>query len=1011
MKRIIGLISAAALLFAAASCQQEQLPAGNESGDVVTATFNVTIPDAMGTKAFGDASGINSFHYQVWEKNLETGAYDKLLLEAIKEFDKTDAEDNKSTELSLKLVRFKTYRVFFWAQGENAKHTWTTDEGLQKVAIDYTPNIENDAFAGSTGDIDASYDFEIEDVTLVRPFAQINFATDDLGEDKGVTAGNLTLKSATVKVPGLATVYDAVNGCGITPENKTFESTALINETFTVGEAEYDGYVLMFYALIDGEATSTVADLEATFVATRNSEDVIVNWTGKSAMNNVAIQPNYRTNFYGSLFTANGSLNVSLDQEFANINDVDLDEAELNEIFADPTVTSYTLKSDVVIEEPLVFAVENRNFTLNLDGHTISNSKGIYNESQNQWSLISVQAGNVTIEGAGTVAALEDDCFAIDVRNGANLTIKDGTYVGNLSAVYVNSGSATIDGGTFSILQLNTGFDNVYCATLNCEDNAYNNGKAAITVNGGSFLGFEPGKSGLNGGKMSPEAKLGTNAPAVVYNEETNYYTVGEEETPAEPVDISAANIGAAATADGLYKVTGEITAAVPSDNSQSEDVTIDNVLTVTVPVPASSSTLAVKSSTETYYKVGGTITVTVEKKDGTVAETAEVTAYEAPEATEPEPENPTFAGGTYWIVSNDMYAMPLTGNYGYIQVFTGAYSDNVFTFTAVEGGYTIQQPDGKYVYMTGSYNSFNVSSTIPDEGHVWTVEANEDGTYKITNVLKTKYVQYDAKYNSYGSYAEAQEEGSMPKLVAASNVTDRPVLKVSATSANVDADITEYSFDITSDCVWTITAGTGVTLDKTSGEGNASVKMTFAANTTSENVVYAATVSATDCYDIDITVTQSGVVAANETKVTFDFTTTIDVLPTGISNSKTAKEEFEIGGYTIGFESTNGYYLNDGYMFVKSTGKVYLPVFSDMKLVKAELSNAANTSKLLKVGIYDVDATAAIAGGEDQTWSTTSSTYTYNLTDTEVNTQYILYNDGKNAQYSKIVLYYEKAE
>ena len=567
MKRIIGLISAAALLFAAASCQQEQLPAGNESGDVVTATFNVTIPDAMGTKAFGDASGINSFYYEVWEKNLETVAYDKRLLADIKEFDKTDAEDNKSTELSLKLVRFKTYRVFFWAQGENAKHTWTTDEGLQKVAIDYTPNIENDAFAGSTGDIDASYDFEIEDVTLVRPFAQINFATDDLGKDKGVTAGDLTLKSATVKVPGLATVYDAVNGCGITPENQTFESTDLINETFTVGEAEYDGYVLMFYALIDGEATSTVADLEATFVATRNSEDVIVNWTGKSAMNNVAIQPNYRTNFYGSLFTANGSLNVSLDQEFANINDVDLDEAELNEIFADPTVTSYTLKSDVVIEEPLVFAVADRNFTLNLDGHTISNSKGIYNESQNQWSLISVQAGNVTIEGAGTVAALEDDCFAIDVRNGAGLTIKDGTYVGNLSAVYVNSGSATIDGGTFSILQLNTGFDNVYCATLNCEDNAYNNGKAAITVNGGSFLGFEPGKSGLNGGKMSPEAKLGTNAPAVVYNEETNYYTVGEEETPAEPVEPSVSSIAEviAAELDSEVSTAGLVIAKATS--------------------------------------------------------------------------------------------------------------------------------------------------------------------------------------------------------------------------------------------------------------------------------------------------------------------------------------------------------------------------------------------------------------------------------------------------------------
>lgn len=789
MKRIIGLISAAALLFAAASCQQEQLPAGNESGDVVTATFNVTIPDAMGTKAFGDGTtDIPSVEYEIWEQDNE-GKYSKLVLN-----DRLTLTDNAAT-LNLKLIRFRTYAVFFWAENSTDEasriHKKDADKGLQLMTINYTdPHAEIDAFAGRVLGLDASADMPAVDVELTRPFAQVNFATDDLN-DANVTAGALDFQKAVITIPGLAAQYDAVNEIGtgdyageFTIEKTLTEATATADAagvTFVANDNNTYEYVTRLYVLAKGTDKTTV-DLKAAFTALRGEETtpIEVDWSDNSALKTVPIQKNYRTNFYGSLFTANGALNVSVDQEFVSTVNRDLDEAaKLSAVLADPTKSEYTLTSDLIIDEAIVL---DRNFTLNLNGYTISNNEGIYNDNTNlplaeqTWSLISVQAGNVTIEGAGTVAALEDDCFAIDVRNGANLTIKDGTYVGNLSAVYVHSGNVTIDGGTYSIQQLNTGYENVYCATLNCADEAYNNDNATIIVNGGSFLGYKPGESGLHEGKMAPEAKLGANAPEVVYNEETNYYTVGEEETPAEPKTVTSSELVAESTVDGLYSVSGTITDVAPSDVANHEVVTIDKNLVLTLPVPSAAGTLAVKSSTETYYQIGGTITVTVEKKDGKVAETAEVTAYEAPEATEPEPEV-VLADGKYWISYDNMYAYPGTesSTFYYLQLEENGYIDNAFVFTSVDGGYTIQDSYGKYLHQLGTYTSFNASSTKPEAGAVWTIVKNDDGTFAISN--GDYNVIYSANYSNISM--SSSEAATSLSLLDAASATERPAATI----------------------------------------------------------------------------------------------------------------------------------------------------------------------------------------------------------------------------------------
>lgn len=134
-----------------------------------------------------------------------------------------------------------------------------------------------------------------------------------------------------------------------------------------------------------------------------------------------------------------------------------------------------------------------------------------------------------------------------------------------------------------------------------------------------------------------------------------------------------------------------------------------------------------------------------------------------------------TITDGSYLIVANSDGALkaatPITAaKYGYLNVVDATAANDViameagneFKFTAVDGGYTIQQPDGKYLYMTGTFNSFNLSDARVD-GDVFTVVANADGTFKITNVAMNKYVQYSASYTSFGIYSD--EKGVMPSL------------------------------------------------------------------------------------------------------------------------------------------------------------------------------------------------------------------------------------------------------
>ena len=161
-----------------------------------------------------------------------------------------------------------------------------------------------------------------------------------------------------------------------------------------------------------------------------------------------------------------------------------------------------TLSEDVDVQQTLVV---DKKLTLDLAGHKLYNTNDLWDkptEQDNNWSLISVRGnGDLTITGNGVLDAKENDCYAVDLQDEATkLTIENGEFIGNITAIYAHTGEAVINGGKFWIRQLNA--NNVqdgYGLTLNCLDANHRADIANIIVTGGTFKFFNPANNRAEG--------------------------------------------------------------------------------------------------------------------------------------------------------------------------------------------------------------------------------------------------------------------------------------------------------------------------------------------------------------------------------------------------------------------------------------------------------------------------------------------------------------------------------
>lgn len=172
-----------------------------------------------------------------------------------------------------------------------------------------------------------------------------------------------------------------------------------------------------------------------------------------------------------------------------------------------------------------------------------------------------------------------------------------------------------------------------------------------------------------------------------------------------------------------------------------------------------------VKGSLEKYFGTYGLKSITEYVLDGQSSggtEDGEKTTFtKVTEISEGTYVFAALSDGVYKIAQN----IETSKTYGYLYVNDVTSDGNTistvskgltFTIKSTAEGYTIQDESARYLIMTGTYNSFNLTEN-PTEGQYWDITSNADGTFTIKNKATNKWIQYSKDYTSFGSYSDSR--------------------------------------------------------------------------------------------------------------------------------------------------------------------------------------------------------------------------------------------------------------
>ena len=302
----LGMLAALAL---ANSCSTEDNGLSSSENNLKQVTLKVSADGAL-TRAISDGKSVDQLVYRVFDKNGNA-------ITTLNKTTETATDLRSGHTVTLTLAKGQTYKIAFWAQKAGCA-AYTVDDNMN-VSIDYS-GVNNDESRDAffkTVELTVNEDMT-QDVTLKRPFAQINVGTTNT-DWTAATAAGLTVTQSKVTVKKAANKLNVVDGTVSGATDVTYTEANLPDEPLMV-DADGDGtkdsykYLSMCYVL-PNDATDgtqkTLASTEFTFKPAAGT-DVII----KDGLQNVPLQRNYRTNIVGDILTRSQQFKIVVDPAF-----------------------------------------------------------------------------------------------------------------------------------------------------------------------------------------------------------------------------------------------------------------------------------------------------------------------------------------------------------------------------------------------------------------------------------------------------------------------------------------------------------------------------------------------------------------------------------------------------------------------------------------------------------------------------------------------------------------------
>lgn len=377
-KKLSYIASMLLMILMTTACTSEDELIAN--GDELNVTFSAVLDQYIDSRAISDGSMVDKLIFIAYDENGNEIA--GLRQENV-------PVSGGHATVNTRVVKGHRYTFAFWAQNSNCT-AYSFGADYKSLNVDYNGHANDesrDAFYA------VNTDFAVEpvtepferNVTLHRPFAQLNFGTttEDL---ETANAYAPATGSRIVIADGVFSSLNLLNGVASNPVPVELTAGPFPSEKLTVEGEQYE-YLSMNYLLVNNER-SDITGITMTTIMNREGNDA----SYPLELETLPVQRNFRTNIVGRLITKAVDFKLVIDASFDGEYIYYGDEINWNKQVTEPAYSNGTY----TINQPTELAWFQDNAPV--EGSTI---KLMASFNMNEFALKPLLCGarNITIDG------------------------------------------------------------------------------------------------------------------------------------------------------------------------------------------------------------------------------------------------------------------------------------------------------------------------------------------------------------------------------------------------------------------------------------------------------------------------------------------------------------------------------------------------------------------------------------------------------------------------------------